>query len=811
MKRLLFLITFIIVIAETPFSGKAQEVRVSLVGVIRDSLTKKPLPDATVSIQQAVTSVIYNTISDNKGYFTFHNIPSGTYRLKIEYIGYDAFIKDEWVSASSGTNVTAGDIYLSLKQGILEAATITSVFAKPFIVQSAGKITLNIAQSPLAATSNAYDILLRAPGITEQNGDLRFRARTINVLIDGKQANLSSDELKNMLLAMPGTDIEKIDILPNPSAKYDALGGSLINIRLARNKNYGLGGAVQVGAGTGRNGKYIAGLTTNYRDKKLNVYSSYNFQHNEPYYHNSSDRAINPVSDILQDEYGAYTADNHSYRLGVDYEPNSNQSFGIQFKGYSNLQDQSSTNHSTLTNAGTAMDTSSIVYARGHSKTFNTSVNVYYKAVLDSLGSELTFNADYFGYSKQGNDNFITNYFDQDAREYSLPYLLRDQSSANNTIKSVTLDYSRPSKAGNFEAGLKATYTITDNNALWLDQVNKDWLMDNTKTNRFIYRENIGAAYITWEKAFKQAWQINTGIRAEQTRTQGDLVNTGQLATKNYLGWFPSITIQYLKNVSNVFNLSYRKSIDRFGFDIVNPFIRYQSQYAYYQGNPNISPAINHNLEFTYTLKQATIFGASYTHSLNALGPVYLKGSDNATISSYTNFKSDDLFYIYGYWRKQLTGRWTTNLIGGFGFLQYNTASAASSQQSANATWSYLVQWNNSFNIPGGWNGEVNTAYQGPLASGIYKLGAIFSSDMGISRQLWKNNASVKLSVTDLLNTQMKNIHINYDGVVMHEQLKAESRFIDLRFSYKLGNKNVKAKKDRVSRIADLEDRMTDK
>jgi Outer membrane protein beta-barrel family/Carboxypeptidase regulatory-like domain len=808
MKKLPLLIIFIIVVSGVPFPGKAQEVKISLHGRIKDSLTKKNLPDATVSLQRVPGSTVFNTISDNKGYFSFHNILPGAYQLKIEYIGYNSFSKNVTIPEGGETNKTTDNIYLSLKKDILQAATVTSTLAKPLIILSAGKITLNIASSPLSVTSNAYDILLRAPGVTEQNGDLRFRARTVNILIDGKQTNLSGDDLKNMLLAMPGTDIEKVEILPNPSAKYDAQGGSLINIKLARNKNYGLGGTIQAGAGAGRYGKYNAGLTTNYRDKRINVYGSYNFEHNETYYHNSSDRVISPISDILQDERGTRTTNNHSYRLGVDYELSSNQSFGIQFKGYSNFQDRSSTDYSTLTNTATAMDTSSLVSAGGHSRTVNPSVNLYYKVALDSIGSELVINADYFKYDKRWNDNFITNYFDQNGHEYLEPYLLRDQSPADNTIKSFTADYSHPSKAGNFEAGIKASYTTTDNNIIWQDEVSNEWLTDSTKTNHFIYRENINAAYLTWEKAFKEAWQFNAGIRTEYTYTKGDLLNTGQVTTKQYLDWFPNVTAQYLKNVSNVFNLSYRKSIDRFGFDIVNPFIRYQSQYAYYQGNPDISPAINHNLEFTYTLKQATIFGASYTHTLNALGPVYLKGADNATISSFTNFKSDDLFYVYAYWRKQLLRKWTTNLIGGAGFLRYNTASAASTQKSENATWSYLLQWNNSFNVHG-WSAELNTSYQGPLASGIYKLGAIFSSSMGVSRQLWKNNASVKLSVTDLLNTQMKDIHINYDGVVMRQQLKPESRFIDLRFSYRLGNKNVRAKKERVSRISDLEDRMT--
>lgn len=808
MKRLIFLILFIAALLQLPFPGKAQDLIITLNGVVKDSLTKNTLPDATVSIKNFTTSTVFNTISDSNGFFAFNNIPVGQYQLKVEYIGYNTFTKEKLIIVDKTQSIVIGDIFLVLQAGTLEAVKVTST-SKSFIVQSAGKITLNIAQSPIAATSNAYDILLRSPGVMEQNGDIRFRAGTVSILIDGRPSNLSGDDLKNMLSAMSGSQIEKIEILPNPSAKYEAQGSSVINIKLAKNKNYGTSTTVLTGIGSGRFGKYNLGLMANYKNKKINIYSGYSYDRKKQYYNNSSDRIISPISNILQNEYGSDTWNNHSYRLGLDYDINSNSSLGIQFKEYSNFQDRSADNRSKITNISTTMDTSSFVYTTGTSRIVSPSVNLYYKTTMDSLGSELTINADYFNYTKQWNDNFITNYFDQKGKEYLSPYLLRDQSPANNTISSFSADYSHPSKLGNFEAGLRTAFTTTNSNIVWQGLANNDWVKDTGKTNHFIYKENINAAYITFEKAFKEVWQINAGLRAEQTNTQGILVNTGQITTKHYLNWFPNITIQYLKNINNVFNLSYRKSIDRFGFDIVNPFIKYQSQYAYYQGNPNISPAINHTVDFTYAYKQqAMIFGLKYTHSINALGPVFLKGSNNATISSYTNFKSDDLFYIYGYWRKELIKRWNTNLIGGIGFLRYNTSTAHIIQQNDNATWTYLLQWNNSFNLRSGWNWELNASYQGPLASGIYKLGDIFSSGLGISKQLWKNKASVKLSVTDLLNTQKKDIHINYNGILMQENLKAESRFVNLMFTYKLGNKNVKAKKERASKIDDLQDRM---
>ena len=808
MKQISTSILFIITGLLLFITANAQQKNITLSGFIKDSAAKTPLPNASVNFINSATAETTTTTSDNAGNFTIKNIQAGNYQLRITYTGYKIFTKNNIQVASDKATVFA-DVFLTQQQNVLQDVTIASSLVKPLVIMAANKITMNVAQSPIASTNNAYDILLQAPGVMEQDNSLRFRARSVSVLIDGKLSSLSGEDLKNMLSSMPGTNIEKIEIIPNPSAKYDANGGSVINIRLVKNKNYGTSGTLLAGIGTGRFGSYNSGVNLNYRNKKVNIFSNYYYENNKQYYSNQSDRTLNPGAHIMQDEYGVNTKKNNTYRAGIDYDINKNNLIGIEFNGHSDFQKRYIDNNSVLTNDLTERDTSSSVLTNGKSVIFNPSVNLYYKAILDSLGRELSVNADYFNYNKKWQDNFLTNYFDQDNLKYKQTTFLRDNSPANNSIKSLSMDYTYPSKIGNFEAGIKTVFTTTDNNINWESQENGDWLNDSGKTNHFIYKENINAAYITFEKAFKQNWELNLGLRAEQTNSTGRLINSGETNKKNYVNFFPNISIQYLKNLNNIFSFSYRKSIDRFGFDIVNPFIKYQSQYSYYQGNPDIAPQINHNIEFSFSYKQSVVFGLSETHSLNALGPVYLKSGNNSTISSYTNFKSADLFYVYSYYRKQFIKRLTTILIGGFGFYKYNTSTDASVQQSNNSTWSYLFQTNNTLALKKGWAGELNASYQGPLASGIYRLGGILSSSMGISKQILKDKATLKLSVSDLFNTQSKNINIDYQGVIMEQQRKEESRFIRLNITYKIGNKNVRSKKERTSKIEEVEERMT--
>ncbi len=809
MKKIGTLIIFISTGLLFFMSANAQQKNITLSGAIKDSATKTPLADASVNIINIATSETTNAVSDNSGNFTIKNIHPGNYQLKITYTGYKAFIKDDINLAGNMEAFLLSEVFLSPQQNVLQNVTIASSIEKPLISLSANKITLNVAQNPVASINNAYDILLQAPGVMEQDNTLRFRARSVSILIDGKLTNLRGEDLKNMLSSMPGSNIDKIEIVPNPSAKYGADGGSVINIKLAKNKNFGTSGTILAGIGTGRFANYNSGLNLNYRNKKINIFSNYYYEYNKQYSSNHSDRTLNFSSHIVQDEYGINIKKNNAYRAGIDYDINKNNLIGIEFNGHTDFQKRYIDNHSVLTNGITASDTSSSVITNGNSVIFNPSVNLYYKAVLDSLGRELSVNADYFTYNKKWEDNFLTNYFDQDNLKYKQTTFLRDNSPSHNSIKSLSMDYSYPSKVGNFEAGIKTVFTITDNNIQWQSQTNGDWINDSSKTNHFVYKENINAAYLTFEKAFKQNWELNLGIRAEQTNSTGTLINSGEINKKNYINFFPNVSVQYLKNLNNIFSFSYRKSIDRFGFDIVNPFIKYQSQYSFYRGNPDIAPQINHNIEFSFAYKQSLVFGLSETHSLNALGPVYLKSGSNSTISSYTNFKSADLFYIYSYYRKQFIKRLITILIGGFGFYRYNTATSTSIQQSNNSTWSYLFQTNNTLILKKGWAGDFNASYQGPLASGIYKLGGILSSSMGISKQILKDKAAIKLSITDLFNTQSKMINIDYQGVVMEQQRKEESRFIRLNITYRIGNKNVRSKKERTSKIEEVENRMT--
>ena len=670
---------------------------------------------------------------------------------------------------------------------------------KSFIEQTANKINVNVSQSPIASTSNAYDILLQSPGVIEQNGNLNFRSKSVTVLVDGKLTNLSGEDLKAMLTSMSGNTIDKVEILPNPSSKYDALGGSVINIKLLKNRKSGFSGSFIANNQTGKYASFLPGMTFNYKNKSVNIYSSYNYENSKQYYKNNSDQVLSAVSQLLQDEDGNVAKNNHNYRIGIDYDINKKNTVGFLFKGVNNDNTLSGNNNINLLNSGGS--SLSALKNDSKSKIFNPAANFYYKTVLDSLQRTMTINLDYFEYKKDIKENFITKYFTNNASEI----LLRDFANGNNKVYSAAVDFEYPSNIGNFEFGLKSTNTKSDNDITWENLLNNQWINDPSKSNHFIYKENINAGYASYDKALGDNWQITLGIRGEHTHSDGRLIG-GEQNIRNYFNLFPNVNLQYLKNLNNVFNFSYRKSIQRFGFDVVNPFIKYQSEYAYFQGNPNIRPQISHSFDLTYTYRQTLTFGASETHSIDPLGPLFTK-SGNTTVSTYTNFKSSDFFYIYASWNKEFFKMWTMNLVGGTGFYKYNTSTDEYISTSGNDAWAYLIQNNNSFKLKNNWSAQLNMVYQSPLAMGIYKMKGYFNSNFGISKQLLDNKMTLKLAVSDIFNTMKTRYSVDYNNVILNQDRKRETRFLTIGLTYKFGGSSAKPKRSNET-FDDLEKRM---
>jgi hypothetical protein len=767
-----------------------------ITGSIKDSLTSLFLINANVSLTDLKTGYTTLTITNGEGVFKLENISKGNYEFAIKFIGYNTLTKNIVIDTQ---NLVMVDTKLLKQETLLKAVTVVSSKNKAFINFSGNKIILNVSQSPIASGGNALDVISRGPGILLQNENITFRNKKTLILIDGKPSNLSGNDLQEMLASISANTIDKIEILPNPSAKYDAQGGSIINIILNKINYEGINCNLNAGIGIGKNLRNNSGFNINYKKSNINLGLAFNYSHYPQYYDNNSIRIIDTSSKIYQSEYETRIRSNSAIKLSFDYDINKNSLLGVTVKGNTNLLNRSLGIVSNFQSQNQNIDSASNTATNGNIIVHNPTINVFYKTKIDSAGRIITINTDLFDYQKNWDEQSATIY----QKSNSQPTL----NLQNNTILKIktysfSIDFSEPIKNGKIDLGLKTMISNNKNEANWLTFKNDVWVNDMTKSNFFIYKENINACYFSLEKMFKDSWVITTGLRGEQTNTNGTLINDGSIVDKHYFNIFPNINIQYVKDLNHIVNVNYRKDIERVGYNLVNPFLKYISQYNFSQGNPSIEPEIYHSVDFNYALKQSLVLGINYTNTHKLIAPIYKSGANNSIISTMDNLGTSELCYWYLNLNKTIGNIWTSNLTGGVGFLSIGTNEDGNKINSS--TWGYLIQSNNTFQFHKGLNAEIFCAYTGPTMLGIYKIAGAFNSSFGISKSVLKNNATIKLSFSDIFNTQIQKSETRFLGININENRKAESQFLQCSFSYKFGNKNMVSRKNRQTKADDI-------
>jgi hypothetical protein len=324
------------------------------------------------------------------------------------------------------------------------------------------------------------------------------------------------------------------------------------------------------------------------------------------------------------------------------------------------------------------------------------------------------------------------------------------------------------------------------------------WYTDSGRTNHFIFSENIVAAYINGNRQIGK-YSMQAGLRAEQTYTKGDLVTWNRQSKRNYFNLFPNVNMGYALNDNNEFSISYRKSIQRFKFDVVNPFIVFRSQYNYYQGNPNIRPSISHNFEVSHSFKNHLFSSIGYSHYTDALSEVYRPGSlAGSVISMSENIGTGDMFSAtVSHTKGLLRNKWNmTNTINTM-YCKYNTADPDQNQGMITTN----ISSQHTVLLPHGFKAELFGSYTSPMIIGAYRIRSVVSVDAGITKSVFKNQGTIAVSVTDFFNTSISRFDVKGMGVNSWNRNKTESRFVKINFTWKFGNKNVKASASRKSGI----------
>ncbi|MBT9393182.1 outer membrane beta-barrel family protein [Hymenobacter sp. NST-14] len=594
----------------------------------------------------------------------------------------------------------------------------------------------------------------------------------------------------------------------NPSARYDANGGAVINILTKKNSVFGTNGSVSAGVGIGRFARYNSGFTLSYRRNKLNVFGGLDYQRTRQYRRVSSNRTLNQETRIDEASYSVTERNSQTARLNVDYDLTERSSVGLQIRGITSARAVDGTTTSTVAAVAGPPSATNLLQTDGTARGFNPTISLYYRTLLDSAGGELKVNADYLTFNKRFDEQYRNTGYNL-LSQTATAGALRTSSPASNAVASVTADYTRTfGKATALEAGLKSLRTITDNDIHWENLAEGgNWLNDARRTNHFVYREYINAAYASVRQPVSEKIGVQLGLRAEHTHSEGESLTLGQVNQRDYLNLFPNVSVDYAMSEKQQWNVSYQRRIDRFRFDIVNPFLTYVSPYLYYQGNPGIRPSLSDNFSISHSYNNAVATSVSYGRHTKALAEVFRRDpATNIVVQSDANLSRATSLDANVSLTKQLAGGAVTtmNFVGATYVRFYSPDMPWLNQASVGV----MASSNNTVNLPGGMRAELNLFYRSPLTYGAYSFKAQYNASIAVSKPVLKEKGTLTLTILDPLNLQKNRYDTRAAEVQAYSLDKTETRFARLNFSYRFGNQKIKVIRTRRTGIESEKNRL---
>ncbi|MEO8763615.1 MAG: outer membrane beta-barrel protein, partial [Ginsengibacter sp.] len=556
--------------------------------------SQQPLEDATVELRNGKDSSLAKVgISDSKGKVAFEHVEFGTYLLKATMVNHSSIYTAPFTSATGAPAI----ITVTLPRQSAEMKEVVVTAKKPFIQKLTDRIVVNVDNSIISAGSSAMDVLQRSPGVNvDQNDVLSLRGKQgIIIMIDGKPTPMSGTDLANYLKGLPSSVVDRIDIITNPSAKYDAAGNSgIIDIHMKKDKRLGTNGTVNASYGQGVYSKVNAGATLNYRNKNVNVFGNYSYGYRKGLNHLILDRNFftNGTFDgeDKKDNYTTFPLNFHLARMGADFFIDKKTIIGVvvnsNFIDLRNLN----TNNSTVIDNQKRPSYTFQTHQNGTSGNDNTLGNINFKHTFDSTGTELTADIDYGVFHSDALSNNVTQYYKLDGGILQPSYILLGNQHGKLTLKTAKADYVNPLKNGaKFEAGFKTSDVASDNDAKFFDASSGIPQNDTTKTNHFLYEEYNNAGYINFSKEYKK-FNFQLGLRGEATSLKTHQLKGGILFDSAYFQLFPSAFFNYNITKDQTLGVSVSRRIDRPNYSSLNPFLFLIDVSTYNTGNTGLLP-----------------------------------------------------------------------------------------------------------------------------------------------------------------------------------------------------------------------------
>ena len=775
----------------------AQTPNGTITGSITDGGNQKIIDAASVSLFKAKdSSLVKINLADATGHFIFDQVPLGKYYLLATSIGHSKTYS-KVIEIKDGATVSAGELQLKDNEKTLNEIKVE--VKRPFIERKIDRTVINVDASITNAGTTALEVLEKAPGVTvDKDGNVSLKGKSgVMIMLDGKPSYLSGQDLANLLKNMPSSSIDQIEIMTNPSAKYDAAGNSgIINIKTKKNKMKGMNGSISSTISQAKYTRTNNSLNMNYRTGKVNLFGNYNYSlwqsRNDLYilrkFRDPNTKQIETIFD--QHTSTKRNSQYQNLKLGMDFYADKKTTLGIVMSGYINPWGNNSINQTDLNNSNNQID--SIVVAsnsnKGKSNNFATNLNL--RHLFDSTGKEFTVDVDYLTYYQTSDQFLVNNFLNPDFTIRKDPSQLKGDIPSKVNIYSAKTDFTFPlKKTAKIETGLKTSYVTTDNDALYQNNTSGGYVTDEGKTNHFIYKENINAAYVNFSRQIKK-WGVQAGLRAENTNANGHQVGNStrpdSLFTKNYTNLFPTMYVSYGANKKNTFSANYGRRIDRPDYQDLNPFYYFLDEYTYEVGNTLLQPQFSDNFELSHTYNGFLTTTINYSEVHNVFTEVLKQiTSERKTFATKENIASKKNIGLAVSANFPVTKFWTTNLYTNVTNDTYKGA-LSGGVLNVNGT-TFFSNMNNQFKFNKGWSAELSGFYRSKGIESQMIQNPMWRLDAGVQKQILKTKGSLKLSVRDIFASQKFSGYVNYQDIDARIRNSWDSRTVSLTFSYRFG------------------------
>jgi len=730
-------------------------------GLITDE-AQKPIQSASVSLLRARDSALVKiAVTDKAGKYEFEKIAEGKFLLSVSSVGFQKKFGQSLEITSDNSTVIVEAIKLAPESKSIEGVTV--VAKKPFIETKIDKTVVNVDASPTSAGSTALDILEKSPGITVDNdGNISLRGKQgVIVMMDGKQTFLSAADLANLLRNMPASALDHVEIMTNPSSKYDASGNSgVINIKTKKGKNNGFNGSIMIGATTSLfhpdealylRPKSQNSINFNYRKNKINFFGNYNpnvFEGMNRLTLDSRfiDANYNTTGYNFTETRFKFGNNNHTLKLGLDWFADKKNIFGIVVSGFTFSGHPTPISISDLVDANKKLENRLISSTDNDLKFQNATLNLNWKHTFDTTGRELTADFDYVVYSNVS-DMVLTTDFYNDALQKTGTSYLKGHLPSNIDIYTFKTDYVQPVKNGRFEAGIKFSYVKNNNLVNYERMINNEWEIDHIRSNHFIYDETINAAYVNYNREIKK-WTFQAGLRLESTIAHGNQVVTKQTFKRDTTNLFPTAFISYKADKKNTLTIAYGRRIQRPNYQDLNPFTYFLDTLSYRQGNIYLRPQYTHNIDLTHSFNGKFITTFNFNTTDDIISQI-VKPEPNSKIrfltvdnvAQFTNIGVSITAPIT--FAKWWNANFFTNVYNNRYKGVYDTFNIDLSYTS------FTANITNNFTFKKGWSAELSGMYRHKALGGLTRMEPIYQMSFGFQKQVMKGKGTLRFNVRD--------------------------------------------------------------